>query len=176
MSAQGVERGLATVVPQERVYALGVVTAIEAHADLGWLATITLQPGGGEVQARIAQIGTAAAGGMFFPVAVDDEVEVYFPDGDPNRAVCRAGLVSAGATAPSCYDNSTPQLVHANGMEFRTGENATVQPVVVEALLPDLLTWVAGVASGLAAFGIATDTNLPTNLPTAYRSAAIQTE
>jgi len=157
---------------------VGTVSAVEAHAAWGWLATVTLQPSQREVQARVAHLGATNAGGLFWPVEVDDEVVVVFPDGDPNGAICLGGLASLSARVPATWDNATPQLVHPSGLTLRTTEAGVPLHVVTEDFLVALQAALTEVQAGLAAFGLPT-TNLAAllgQLPTAFRTAALASE
>jgi len=175
---RGVERGIADLAVDAVTCGTGQITAVEVDGSGGFLATITIQPSGWEVQARVMWSGALNAGGSFFPVAVDDEVLVLLPDGDPNRAVCLPGLTSSSAKVPSSFDNSKPIFVHPSGASFATSENATTQAVVTQDLLADLSNSLTEIAAGLAAFGIPTPNTatLIGKLAASYRSAALVTE
>jgi phage baseplate assembly protein gpV len=179
----GTQRALAELVQDNRGWvALGQVTAVEAHDAWGYLLTVTLQPSGAECQARPVHAGAGDARGDFWPVDVDDEVLVLFPDGDPNRAVALVGVTSAAAGIPSSWDNAQPQFVHPSGKEFRTSESASVQALVTE----DLLAKIAALAGEVAAIGAGipsgsavptpTASELFTMAPTAYRTVALKSE
>lgn len=157
---------------------LGQVVRVEAHDRYGRLATVALQPGGDEVEARILWGGTRSAGGTFWPLEPDDEVVVLYPDGDPNQAVCIAGLVSDPAPEPSSWDNAAPLTVHPQGSTFATTEGATTQSVVLESLLPDLHSALTEVQAGLAALGLPTTSlaALLSALPAGYRSSGVRSE
>lgn len=175
----GIQRSLEALVDTGRVWvSVGTVSAIESHPTLGLLADVTFLSRDGECQARIVY-----AGALLSPVSVDDEVLVLIPEGDENAAVAIAGLFSKPSPAPSCFDNTTPQVVHPNGVELRTSESAIVAPVVTEALLADLSASIAELASRVSAAGFPVDpaptgptTSLIANLATAYRTAAIKSE
>ena len=157
---------------------VGTVTVVEAHAAWGWLATVTLQPSQREVQGRMAQLGAIAAGGLFWPVAVGDEVLVVFPDADPNAAICLPWLASLAAPVPTTWDNLTPQLVHPLGLTLRLTQAGVPLRVVTEDFLVQLQAALTEVQAGMAAFGLPT-TNLSTllgQLPTAYRTTALASE
>lgn len=171
---QGIQRSLEALVDTGRAWVgIGVISAIETHPTLGLLADVDFLSRAGDCQARIVY------GGAFLsPVAVGDEVLVMIPEGDENAAVAIAGLFSKPSPMPSCFDNSTPQVTHPNGLELRTGEAAVPAPVVTEALLSDLATVMQEIALGLAAIP-ATNTEtlaLVTKLQTLYRTAALKSE
>ena len=176
---KGIERSIAALANEGVGWvALGVVTEAEAHSSLGYLLTITLQPSGRQVQARLA-------GRRFLLAAeVDDEVLVMFPDGDQNRGVAfPAELVSSAAPLPSSWSNGGPQIVDADGLQIRTSESASIQKVVTEDILPriaGMATTQIAITGALAAFGITitpTDASqLAAMTPTQYRTAALQSE
>lgn len=157
---------------------IGQVSAVEAHTAWGYLATVTLQPSGAEVQARILAWGARATGGAFWPVEEGDEVLVLFPDGDANRAVCIPGLTSSAAAPPTSWGNGAPLIVHPDGTTLATSETATTQAVVLESLLPDLQAALTEVQALLAAFGVPSTnlSNLIAALPTGYRSVGVLSE
>ena len=158
---------------------LGQVTAVESHPQWGELATVMLQPSLVPVQTRIARMGVRAAGGAYWPVAVDDEVLVLFPDGDYQHAVAIVGLNSAAALPPASWGNSAPLVVHPSGTTFATTETATTQKVVLEALLPDLAASLTEITGLLAGLGLAAPTTTGTFIPhlaTMYRSKGVVSE
>jgi len=175
MHQRGTEQTLRSLVGEGPAYVqVAQVTGISTHASWGYLLDLVVRPGGQELQARLLGFGEAA----WTPVSVDDEVLVLLPDGDPNRAVALPGLPSAAAPVPSSFGNDHLDLVHSGGLEARTTAAATVQAVVVESLLGDLQTALTEIQGALAALGIPlpnTATFLA-QLPTQYRSAAIQSE
>lgn len=170
--SRGTERGIAEVAADNRGWvALGTVTAATAHASLGYVLDVTLQPSGREVQAQLA------GRRLLLAAEVGDAVLVLFPDGDPNRAIALpAEIVSSAAPLPSSWTNGGPQVVDPDGLEVRTAEAATVQPLVTADFLTDLLAWATVVQSGLSALGVTPPTDLLTSLPTAYRTAALKSE
>ena len=170
---------LAAFSPPAPAVSLGQVTALDSHPQWGELATVTLQPTGVPVQARIVRLGTRAAGGAYWPVAVDDECIVLFPDGDYQHAVALFGLNSAGALPPSSWDNAGPLVVHPSGTTFATSETATVQKVVLESLLPDLAASLTEITGLLAGLGLPAPTTTGTFIPhlaTMYRSKGVVSE
>lgn len=170
---------LAAFTPQAPAVSLGQIAAIESHPEWGELVTVTLQPAGVQVQARLVRLGTRAAGGAFWPVAVDDECIVLFPDGDYQHAVAIMGLNSSAAAVPSSWDNSAPLVVHPSGTTFATTETATTQAVVLQSLLADLassLTEITGLLSGLGLAAATTTGTFIPNLATGYRSVGIVSE
>lgn len=175
---RGVLRALSELVDIPVFVAIGQVTAVETHPQWGYLVTLELRPSGQPVQARIATPGAGSARGDHWPVAVDDEVVVVMPDGDPNRAVVLGFLPSSSAAPPTNWGNAAPLLVHPSGKTFLTSQAATAQSVVLAALLPDLLTSLTEIAAGLASLGIPTTntSQLVTNLATMYRSAGVKSD
>jgi hypothetical protein len=176
---RGVERNVAAMADDRRGwFGLGIVTAIETHASLGYLLTIELQPSGREIQARL--VGRR----VLVPVAVDDEVMVAFPDADPNRAVAwPSELPSSADPLPSSWTNEGVQVVDPAGLEVRTAEGATVQAVVTEDILSKIqgmATEVVALAAALSSLGITVSTTNATQLaamtPTQFRTAALQSE
>jgi hypothetical protein len=167
----GIHRALSDLLGPEKLWAqVGLVEEIEDDADLGLLLNVTLVDGA-ECQARLVY-----GGALLTPIAVGDEVLVVFPNGDPNMSIAFIGAFSRAAPMPSCFDNTTPQIVHANGVEVRLGEADTVQPVVLEALLPDLLGALTEVNAMLVGLGFPA-TNMATllsGLATLYRSDSIK--
>lgn len=85
--------------------ATGVVSAVEQHDSWGWLATVILQPSQREIQARVLGWGP-----VYVPVVVDQEVAVFFPDGDTNAAILLPGLPSEAAPVPSDWDNASVRV------------------------------------------------------------------
>lgn len=176
---RGVERSVAAMATDNRGwFAIGLVSAIEEHADLGYLLTVTLQPSGREIQARL--VGRR----LLLPVATDDEVFVAFPDGDPNRAIAwPSELASSAAPLPSSWSNAGVQVVDPDGLQVRKSESATVQALVTEDVLPKiqgLATEVVSIAGALASLGITLSTTNATQLAgmlsTQYRTAALESE
>lgn len=77
---------------------LGVVDSIEAHPDLGELLNIHLVPDSDtEIQARPLRLGTGSGQSATNGISVEDEVLVFFPNGDPNEAIAVGGLESSAA-------------------------------------------------------------------------------
>lgn len=122
-----------------------VAKAPESHPSLGFLVDLTIQPSGTFVQARLLFLGTRPNGGSLDPVAVGDEVLVFFPvlDGtpDPNKAIAIAGLNSAKVPLPAAFDNSQPERIHPDGYNFRALQADAVAAVVREDHLDDFGTW-----------------------------------
>lgn len=179
-----VARSLREILATPSAILIGTIDSIEA-LNGGYLATGTVQPDGIPFQARLMWAATGAAQGDFYPVAVGDEVLVLLPGGDPLRAVAIPGLTSSEATLPADFTNDKPRLVHPDGKTFQTAENATVSPVVVESVLPDLAglaTLVTTIASALGSLGITIDPTAAATIiateatPTGYRSKAVFSE
>lgn len=167
----GISRSLADLLGDGRIWAhVGVVAEVETHSALGLLLTVTLADGA-ECQAR-----PVYGGAVLTPLADGDEVLVVFPNGDTNLAMAFPGSFSRASPMPSCFDNTTPQVVHPNGVEIRLNESNTVQPVVLEALLPDLQAGLTELQSMLVGLGFpATNLgSLITKLGTLYRSDSIK--
>ena len=152
---KGIARGLNDLVDSPLGCAVGQVTAIESHASYGYLVTLVLRPGGQEAQARLQFPGARGGLGLFWPVAVDDEVLVVFPDGDINRAIAIPGVTSAQAKPPADWGNDTIRIeggadldveVVADGV--RLGTSTATDPValksLVEAQLGALKTAITG--------------------------------
>lgn len=172
-------REVVRVAPQ---VAIGIVDTVEAFGG-GYLVSGALQPSGDPFQARMLFGPIGAGTGDLFPVAAGDEVVVLHPDGDPNRAVALWGGNSSAAALPSSFTNDRPRLVHPDGKTFATSETATTQPVVVEALLPDLqaaMTEILALMAAVAGLGLTvpntSTTQLVANLATLYRSQAVFSE
>lgn len=127
--------------------ATGVVTKIETHESYGYLLTVRIQPGDENdlVQARLCASGSGAGQGIYWPVAVGDEVLLVFPDGDRMRAVAIPGLTSGAAKPPSGWNNDHVEVVQPNGMTVRRTEGANTSPVVTATILPELLKFVNAV-------------------------------
>jgi len=176
----GIERSLQGITGDGRVwFTLGQVTKVETSTTWGLLLTVLVPSLNVELQARPAWlIGGATGEGMWVPVAVDDEVLLFMPDGDPNRAVALAGVTSKLNLPPSGWNNDRVSVVQVNGMEVRTSPAAVVEAVVLESLLTDMQAALTEVQAALAALGLPT-TNLAAliaNLPTLYRAAALRSE
>ncbi len=167
----GLDRSLRDLLGEGKRYAaVGVVAEVEDHSTLGLLLNVTLSDGS-EIQAR-----PVYGGALLTPIEVDDEVLVIFPNGDANLAMAFPGSFSSAAPMPSCFDNTTPQVVHPNGVEVRLAEANTVQPVVLEALLPDLQAGLTELQTMLVGLGFPA-TNLGTlitKLATLYRSDSVK--
>lgn len=177
---RGPEQSLRDLARDGREWlSLGVVTAIEDHDAWGIRLDVTLVPSGRTVQARPGFTACGSSGkGAWVPFEVDAEVLVLLPDGDPNRAVAFHGPTSSPQRPPSGWDNDRVEIVHGGGLEVRATEGASVQKVVTEDLLPDLLTIMTELQSVLSGLGL----TLPSmaqfllDLAVAYRSTALKTE
>lgn len=159
---------------------LGVVTEVSSSSSFGWLVTLELTDDGRTVQARpMWLMGGAAGEGAYTPIAAGDEALVFFPAGDPNRALCLVGPSSKPNQPPTGWNNDRVELVHTGGTEVRTSQGATVQPVLLADLDTELAKALAEMAALIKSLG------LPTPLTDAYvtqlnagawRSAALKAE
>jgi phage baseplate assembly protein V len=158
MTGDSTQQALADLVRDGRSYIeIGTITETEAHEAWGYLYTGTLQPSGQEFQGRPLHVGTADAGGEFWPIAVGDEVLVLCPGGEINRAVVVGGLTSSAAAVPSDWDNAQPQLTHPSGKVFRTAEGADVETVLLsETFQGDAATWESALYTFMSAAASAT--------------------
>lgn len=109
-----------------RWVATGRVTAVAEHRSWGWLLTVEEQPTGRVVQARPC----FPAGNVFPAVRVDDEVLLVYPGGRTAGALALAGLSSGRNPVPSSADNAHLDIVEPGGVQVRTSEAATVEPVL----------------------------------------------
>lgn len=180
--SQDAIRSLRALVETAPGILLGTVDSIDAYGG-GYLVTGTTQPDGDPFQARMLFGPGGQATGDLYPVAVGDEVIVLVVGGDPLRAVALPGGNSSEAALPSSFGNASPLLVHPDGKTFLTAEGATATPVVLESLLPDLLsamTEILAIFGALAALGITlpstSTTTLVSNLATLYRSKGVFSE
>ena len=152
---KGVRRGAAELLGERDLAATAQVTAIESHPDFGYLLTCRTRPGDQEVQARLQFPGARGGLGIFWPVAVDDEVLVVFPDGEINRAIAIPGVSSSQAKPPDDWGNDTIRIeggadldveIVADGV--RLGTATATDPValksLVEAQLAALKTAITG--------------------------------
>jgi len=171
------ERSIETLATDTRGWVdLGIVSAVEADADRGYLLTVDLQPSGREVVARL--IGRR----LLLSASVGDEVLVLMPGGDPNRAVAiPAELVSSAASLPSSWTNGGPQIVDSAGLDVRGAAADTVQKVVTEDLLPKiagLAGELVSISAALASLGVTVATpnatQLVAMLTTQYRAANLR--
>lgn len=124
---KGLAEGIQDLARDNRGWvALGQVVKVSTHADFGYLFDIELRPSGRECQARLAAMGAGDAAGMLWPVRVDDEVLVLFPDADPNQAVILPGLASSPAAVPSDWSNDTVRVEAADrDVEIRAGSGGS---------------------------------------------------
>ncbi len=132
---KGIREGVQDLARDNRGWvAIGIVTGVSEVDGVGYLFDVALQPSGRECQARLAAMGAGAGAGMLWPIAVDDEVLVLFPDADPNRAVLLPGLSSSAAELPSDWSNDTVR-VEAVGrdVEVRAGSGGSRAEVKIEA-------------------------------------------
>ncbi len=139
----GVEAGLNDIVEVRDQVAIGQVEAVTAHPSWGVLLDCIERPGGRRVQARQLRLGAGPNEGLNWPIAVNDEVVLLYPGGNPNRAVAIAGLPSRAAAVPSSEDGAHVDLVHPGGLSVRTSAVAAVEPVVLAPLLADFADFFA---------------------------------
>lgn len=157
---------------------LGTVDEVEAFAG-GYLVTCTVQPSGRKVQARLAALGAGDGTGLYWPLAVGDEVLLLFPGGDANRAVAIPGWRSTAAPKPSTDDQTGPGLVHPRGFAVRTSGAGMVQGVVLESFLDAFRAVLTELAAVGAAAAVPTPNATALNAAlgtTAHRSTALKTE
>lgn len=136
----------------------GVVEAIEAHETYGWLYTVRLQPEQLLVQVRGCWLmGGAAEEGVFVPIAVEDEVAVFFAGGDVNRGVCFGSLPSTPNPMPEGWDGQTSILIKhltrvaVEAPEVLLGSREATQAVALAPLVEAAVNAaVAAVASALS--------------------------
>jgi phage baseplate assembly protein gpV len=157
---------------------VGTVDSVEEHAAFGFLVNCTIRPDGRECQARLLNPGGGARRGSFAPVEEGDEVLLLLPEGDPNKAVAIGGLSSRANPIPSGADNGHLEIVEPGGVKVRTSEAATVQKVVLEAILPDLAAAFAEVVAIAGAVGLPATkcAEIVTKSATEYRSQGFETE
>lgn len=165
---------------------LGTIDSIEVHAAFGVLLNCTVQPDGGECQARLVAWASGPSSGAYPRVQPGDEVVLLFAGGNRNRAVAIVGLSSLAATPPESWgDGDHIEFCDANGVRIRRTEGATAQAVVTEALLADLKASLNELQIGLLAVAAAVPTAPPVvtqtialiaQLDTLYRSQALKTE
>ncbi len=126
---------------------VGVVTAVDPSEHFGYLLTVRLEPSQRVAQARhLWANGGATGDGVFWPVAVGDEVVVLAPGGDWNRAVALAGPTSGPNLPPTSWENDALVLACSDGgvevlggLEVRDVAADTVKAVqIAETFLPDL--------------------------------------
>jgi phage baseplate assembly protein gpV len=126
---------------------VGVVTAVDPSDHFGYLLTVRLEPSQRVAQARpLWANGGATGDGVFWPVAVGDEVVVLAPGGDWNRAVALAGPTSGPNLPPASWENDALVLACSDGgvevlggLEVRDVAADTVKAVqIAETFLPDL--------------------------------------
>ncbi|MBL8616336.1 MAG: hypothetical protein JNM72_12045 [Deltaproteobacteria bacterium] len=158
--------------------ALGQIRELTPSTDGGWRLTCARLPGEDLIEARPLW-PQASGAGLFFPLAVGDEVVLLLPGGDPLQAVALPGPVSRPAPAPATWLPTAPLLVHPQGVEVRRTGALPAQPVVLEALLPALagaLTELATALAGLGAPPTPQTTALAAQLATDFRALALRSE
>jgi hypothetical protein len=90
---------------------LAYVTAVHVDPENGPLADVLLVPSQHTDTARFGSDYAGVGVGIFFPLAVDDEVVVECPSGDPNEGwVIVARVSSASDLQPAGWDNDSVTL------------------------------------------------------------------
>ena len=143
---------------------VGVVTVVEESEHYGYLFTVVLEPSGRTVQARPLWANGGPTGeGVFWPVAVDDEVVVLAPGGDWNRAVALAGPTSGPSLPPTGWENDALLLACGEGVQVRGGLEVRSAPAdavksvqIAETFLPDLSAFLTAFDTFLLACAAAT--------------------
>lgn len=144
---------------------VGVVTAVSASDAFGYLLTVRLEPSQRVVQVRpLWANGGATGDGVFWPIAVEDEVVVLAPGGDWNRAVALAGPTSGPNLPPASWENEALVLSCSDGgvevlggLEVRSVAADTVKSVqIAETFLPDLSGFLTALDTFLLACAAAT--------------------
>ena len=159
---------------------LGQVTAVEAHDSYSYLLTLSLVDDGRTVQARpMWLMGGRQGEGVYSRIEVGDEAVVLMPSADPNRAVALIGPASGPAKPPSGWANDKLELVDRGGVEVRTAEGATVQPVLLADLDTNLANALTEISALLKILGLptpVTDTLVSQLNALNWRSAALKAE
>jgi hypothetical protein len=143
---------------------VGVVTVVEESEHYGYLLTVVLEPSGRTVQARPLWANGGPTGeGVFWPVAVGDEVVVLAPGGDWNRAVALAGPTSGPSLPPTGWENDALLLACGEGVQVRGGLEVRSAPAdavksvqIAETFLPDLSGFLTALDTFLLACAAAT--------------------
>lgn len=182
MADEGLQRTLAELTRDGRVWVeLGQVVGVKTHSSYGYLLDIVLRPSGMEVQARpLWAVGAAQGEGIYWPVAVDDEVLVFCPGGDYNRAVALAGPTSSPAKPPTGWSNGHIELLHSGGVVVRASPGNGVEKVLkAETFDADAAAALGEVATLLQGLGLPTPnlTSFVTKLTAGtYRSSSLSAE
>lgn len=143
---------------------VGVVTAVDPSDHFGYLLTVRLEPSQRVAQARpLWANGGATGDGVFWPVAVGDEVVVLAPGGDWNRAVALAGPTSGLNLPPASWENDALLLACGDGVQVRGGLEVRSAPAdavksvqIAETFLPDLSGFLTAFDTFLLACAAAT--------------------
>lgn len=145
MPDRGIENTLRDIVGSHTWILTGVITEIEPHPKLGYLASCAAKPNDRFLQARLLFLGTRPNGGSLDPVSVGDEVVILLPSvegvPDPNKAIAIAGLNSALMPLPGVFDNTAPVRIHPDGYSFRQANADAVSALVRKQHLDDFATW-----------------------------------
>lgn len=161
---------------------LGVIESIEVHAAFGVLLNCSVQPDGGDCQARMMSFGAGQGTGAFPRVRAGDEVVLLFPGGNRNRAVAIVGLASLAAQIPESWgDGDHYEFCDGNGVKVRLAAVNPVQSVVLESILAPLAAALVELAAAPTALGLPTTQALGLasvlqTAPTTHRSQALKTE
>lgn len=148
---------------QERCWVeLGVVLAppvpstIPGGALAARMVLVALVPSGGVVHARVANLGQGLAKGVFPPLAPKDEVLVFFPGGDPNRAVVFGGLGNGVSANPIANLGLQLLLMHPAGVELRSADGLPAHGLVHGQLLAGLAPYLTALETFMFACSTAT--------------------
>ena len=160
---------------------IGQVTAVDEHADFGYLLTLELVDDGRTIQARpMWGLGGKAGEGIYSRIEVDDEALVLLPGGDPNRAVAIVGPSSSEAKPPTGWANDKAEIVDRGGLEVRTAQAALVEPLVkaqsFETGLNSALAELQALLAGIGLVSPITTTFLTQLNAGAYRTKALKSE
>lgn len=164
MSGLGLGDELRALVRDHRTWVrLGQVVTVEESEVYGFLYTVTLVPSLEEVQARGAWLmGGTAEEGVFVPIAVDDEVLVFCPDGEINDAIILAGAPSTPNPLPTDWDGQTSILIKhltevaIESAAVKLGSRDATDPVSLDSLVRAAIESAVGaVADALSAGALA---------------------
>lgn len=115
----GLERAIGAMADRRESWsARGLVTEVEQDASYGYLLTVSEQPSGRVIQARLLFPGARGGLGIFWPVFVGDEVLLLFPDGDPHLAIATPSPASSNASPPADWNNDTIRIEGAGDLKI----------------------------------------------------------